>query len=402
MRVLIADKLPATAITDLENAGLEVSCQPGLKEASLAEALSSTPYQALVVRSTKVNAAMLANSKLGLVVRAGAGVNTIDVSAASEHGIFVANCPGRNSLAVAELAIGLLIGVDRRIPDATADLRAGRWRKAEYSKAGGLAGRTLVVVGAGRIGLEVARRARALEMKVLAWNVVPEPRAELESMGAELVVDLHQALKQADAVSLHLAAVPATRNFADQKFFAALKDGCYFINTSRAEVVDQQALQQAIEERGLRAGLDVFDGEISGGEGEVSDGLLALPGVIATPHIGASTQQAQEAVADEAVRLVLEFSRTGRVLGVNEAQQQGPGHLLVVRHRNEVGVLALVFSALRDLGINVAETENLVFSGGSTCLARMTVDRIPDPEILTALSRDSEAILSIETFSGGA
>ena len=121
MRVLIADKLPATAITDLENAGLEVSCQPGLKEASLAEALSSTPYQALVVRSTKVNAAMLANSKLGLVVRAGAGVNTIDVSAASEHGIFVANCPGRNSLAVAELAIGLLIGVDRRIPDATAD-----------------------------------------------------------------------------------------------------------------------------------------------------------------------------------------------------------------------------------------------------------------------------------------
>jgi len=402
MRVLIADKLPAVAVTALQEAGCEAVLRPALKGDTLLAELSNSSWQALIVRSTKVTEAMLRASSLGLVVRAGAGVNTIDVAAASDCGIFVANCPGRNSLAVAELAIGLLIAVDRRIPDAVADLRAGRWEKAEYSKARGLAGRTLVVVGCGRIGLAVARRALALDMKVLAWNVVPDPRAELEAMGARLVDDVHEALAQADAVSLHLAAVPATQGFADRRFFETLPEGAYFINTSRAEVVDQEALTWAINERGVRAGLDVFQGEVSGGSGPIDEPLLSSPGVWATPHIGASTQQAQDSVAAEAVRLVLEYRSSGRVDSVNEAAQENPGHLLVVRHRNEVGVLAHVFTALKEVGINVAETENIVFKGEATCLARVAVSRVPTRDVLDAILEGCEAVLSLDTLSGGA
>ncbi len=402
MRVLIADKLPPRAVSTLEQAGCTVGFLPSLKDETLLTELKTSPWQALIVRSTKVTEQMLRESALGLVVRAGAGVNTIDVPAASDCGIFVANCPGRNSLAVAELAIGLLISLDRRIPDAVADLRAGRWNKAEYSKARGLSGRTLAVVGAGRIGLAVASRARALGMKVVAWNVVPDPRAELEAMGAHLVDDLYEALAAADAVSLHLAAVPATMGFANRTFFETLPENAYFINTSRAEVVDQEALAWAIRERGVRAGLDVFQGEVSGGTGEVSEPLLQSPGVWATPHIGASPQQAQESVAAEAVRLVLEYRSSGRVTSVNEAAQESAGHLLVVRHRNEVGVLAHVFTSLKEVGINVAETENIVFKGEATCLARLAVSRVPPREVLDSISRDCEAVLSLDTFSGGA
>ena len=402
MRILVADKLPQPAISTLEQAGCEVGFQPGLNGAALLAELRDQPWQVLIVRSTKVSGKMLRASALGLVVRAGAGVNTIDVGAASDCGIFVANCPGRNSLAVAELAIGLLISLDRRIPDAVADLRAGRWNKAEYSKARGLSGRTLLVVGAGRIGLAVASRARALGMKVLAWNVVDDPRAELEAMGAQLVDDLYLALSQADAVSLHLAVVHATVGFADRRFFEALPRDAYFINTSRAEVVDEDALAWALSERGLRAGLDVFQGELSAGRGSISESLLQSPSVWATPHIGASTQQAQDAVADEAVRLVLEYRSSGRVSSVNEAPQESPGHLLVVRHRNEVGVLARVFTALKEVGINVAETENIVFQGEATCLARLALSRVPARALLDSILDGCEAILSLDTFHGGA
>ncbi len=153
MQILIADKLPEAAVGSLRTAGFSVHLDPSLKGDTLLSAVVETGAEALVVRSTKVDSSMLEKGQLKLVVRAGAGVNTIDVAAATQLGVAVANCPGKNSLAVAELAIGLLIGLDRRIPDAVADLRAGRWNKAEFSKARGIAGRCLGVVGGGRIGL---------------------------------------------------------------------------------------------------------------------------------------------------------------------------------------------------------------------------------------------------------
>ena len=401
MRVLVADKLHPKGLDRMTAGGCSGHCDPSLKDESLLAALAESDWDALVVRSTKVSAAMIDACRLGLIVRAGAGVNTIDVAAASAAGIYVANCPGKNGLAVAELAIGLLVSLDRRIPDAVAQLRAGQWNKKEFSKARGLAGRTLAVVGAGQIGRAVARRARGLDMEVLGWDISPFAREALEGMGAQFTDDLLGMLERADAVSIHLPATPDTTGLANREFFEAMKDGAYFINTSRKELVDEDALLWAIEHKGIRAGIDVFEGEISGGTGDVASRLLDSPQVWATPHIGASTDQAQEAVADDAARLVLEFGATGSVQGVNLSNGATAGPLLVVRHRNQVGVLATVFSALSQEGINVGATENILFSGGAACIARIAVSDDVAPEVLDRIRGAHEAILHVQLSSPG-
>src|SRR6267142_6989748 len=170
MKVLIADTFEQSGIDGIAAAGCEVIYEPELSGETLAATLGSTGADVLVVRSTKVTEPMLDAGSLSLIVRAGAGVNTIDVKAASRRGIYVSNCPGRNAIAVAELTFGLILALDRRIPDNVADLRAGRWNKKEYSKAKGLYGRTLGLLGFGSVGQEVARRAVAFGMPVLVWS----------------------------------------------------------------------------------------------------------------------------------------------------------------------------------------------------------------------------------------
>src|SRR5206468_6017641 len=170
MRVLVADKFEPSGIDGLHTAGCDVVYQPDLKDEALADAIRTTAAQVLVVRSTNVTAPMLEAGALSLVVRAGAGYNTIDVATASTRGIYVSNCPGKNAIAVAELAWALILAIDRRIPDNVADLRAGRWNKKEYSTARGLFGRTLGLLGYGNIGQEVARRAHAFGMPIVVWS----------------------------------------------------------------------------------------------------------------------------------------------------------------------------------------------------------------------------------------
>src|SRR5262249_25533224 len=170
MKVLIADKFPEAGRDAVARAGVEVVYGPELNDIALTEAVRSTGAEILVVRSTNVSAATLAAGRLSLVVRAGAGYDTIDVPAASARGIYVSNCPGKNAIAVAELTFALLLALDRRIPPHAADLKAGRWNKAEYSKARGLFGRTLGLVGLGHIGQEVLGRARAFGMPAVAWS----------------------------------------------------------------------------------------------------------------------------------------------------------------------------------------------------------------------------------------
>ena len=201
------------ALSDL---GIELDIQPDLTAEQLPDAIGEA--HALVVRSTKVSADTInAGRKLSLIVRAGAGVNTIDAAAASSRGIYVTNCPGMNSAAVAELAIGMLVACDRRIVDASTDLRAGKWRKKEYGKARGLRGRTLGIVGVGMIGRAVALAARGLGMRVAAWSrsLDPARAAELELDYCESPLAL---AKCSDAVSIHLAASPETRGFVDREF----------------------------------------------------------------------------------------------------------------------------------------------------------------------------------------
>ncbi len=399
MHVLLADKFPAGGIAALKEMDCKVTSDPQLKEDALAEALRQHQPDVLVVRSTKVTAPMLKCGSLALVVRAGAGYNTIDVAAASRLGIYVANCPGKNSVAVAELALGLLLSLDRRIPDNVADLRAGKWNKMEYSKAAGLMGRTLGVVGLGNIGREVVVRAHAFGMPVVAWSrsLTDERAAELdiERAGSPLEV-----ARRADAVSVHLAQTPETRGIIDAEFFAAMKPGAFFINTSRGDIVDQDALAKAMEEKGIRAGLDVFAHEPAATDKDFGDPIAQLSGLYGTHHIGASTEQSQAAIAEETVRIIRVYAESGQVLHcVNLAQRTPARCLLTVRHRDRVGVLAHVLDELRSASINVQEMENVVFEGAEAACARLRIDQQPSAELQERIRTGNPDVLALSLTS---
>jgi D-3-phosphoglycerate dehydrogenase len=379
-----------------------VSYQPDLAGPALAEAVRTTGASVLVVRSTPVAASVMDAGSLALVVRAGAGYNTIDVKAASERGIYVSNCPGKNSIAVAELAFGLILALDRRIPDNVADLRVGRWDKKTYARAAGLHGRTLGLLGLGSIGREMARRARAFGMPLVVWSRRLSQGAGMDASDADLLAGAVVAATpadvaaRADVLSVHVALTPDTRHLVDARVLGRLKPGAIFINTARAEVVDADALETAVRERGLRVGLDVHDGEPEASRGEFSARLVSNPGVYGTHHIGASTEQAQEAIAAETVRIIRTYKETGRVPNVvNLATKTPASHRLIVRHRDRPGVLAHVFAHLRASNLNVQETENIVFEGAQAAVARINLDGAPSFALLGAIKAGNRDILDL-------
>lgn len=392
MKLLVADKFSERHLEELRSLGLEVEYAPQLSKGDLPTHLAGV--SALIVRSTEVSAqAIEAADALTLVVRAGAGVNTIDRTAASRRGIFVANCPGKNAIAVAELVVGLLCAVDRRIPDQVAELRQGRWNKKQYGVADGLFGRTLGILGVGSIGAEVAVRASALGMRVVAWSrSLGETRArELDIVRLESPIDV---ARQADAVSVHVALAQETRGLCGSAFFAAMKPRAIFLNTARAEVVDASALEKAVREQGLRVGLDVHSGEPDTGTGQLQSPLLSLPSVYGTHHVGASTQQAEGAIADEAVRIVRSFVECGEVPNcVNLCKRSPARWQLVVRHYDRVGVLANVLGSLRRHAINVEEMDNQVFDGAvaACCSIRLALE--PPGECLAEIRGRTDEVL---------
>ena len=396
MKVLVADKFEQSGIDGLKAAGCEVVYQPDLKDAALVEAIRETGAEVLVVRGTAVSAAALEAGELSLVVRAGAGYNTIDVATASKRGIYVSNCPGRNAIAVAELTLALMLTLDRRIPDNVADLRAGRWNKKEYSKARGLYGRTLGLLGFGNIGTEVARRAAAFGMPTIVWSRRFANGDERPPLPVQVASTPQQVAEAADVLSVHLALTKDTRGFVNASILDRLKPGSYFVNTARAEVVDYEALERVVRDRGIRAGLDVFAGEPGAATAEFTDPLTALPGVYGTHHIGGSTDQAQEAIAAETVRVVAAYTTTGKVPNVvNLATKTPATHRLIVRHRDRPGVLAHVFDRLKADRINVQEMENVIFEGAEAAVARINVDGRPPEPLLKSIREGNEDILDL-------
>ena len=382
MKVLIADKFEKSGIDALQTLGVEVLFQPDLKDATLAEALAATKAEVLVVRSTKVTESILEASSLSLVVRAGAGYDTIDVRAASRRGIYVSNCPGKNSVAVAELAFGLILSLDRRIPDNVAELRAGKWNKKEYSKARGLQGRTLGLLGFGSIGQEMAKRAQAFGMNLAVWSEIGitvgrdglpvdmpvllrlrQPAGEQAEPNVRVCATPAEVAEHCDILSVHLALNDKTRGVVDAEVFSKLKPGSFFVNTARGEVVDYKALETAVKERNLRVAVDVYAKEPATPQGDFVDALIHLPNVYGTHHIGASTDQAQEAIAAETVRIIQVYQQTGRVPNViNLARKTPATHVLVVRQKDRPGVLAHIFDLLRGAGLNCEEAENIIFA----------------------------------------
>jgi D-3-phosphoglycerate dehydrogenase len=316
MKVLVADKFEQVGIDGLKALGCEVLYDAAAGP-RMADAIAAANPDILVVRSSKVPGAALEKaSNLKVIIRAGAGVDNIDVPAATSRRIQVCNCPGMNAVAVAELAMGLLICCDRRIADQCTELKNGHWNKKGFAKAKGLKGMTLGVIGVGAIGQEVIKRAVAFGMDVVVWSrsiTAQHAQALSARLGGNTTPDLLELAKTCDAITVHLPAAASTNKLFGKQFFDAMKPGAYFINTSRGSLVDDAALCEAVTNKGVRAGLDVYEGAPAEGDAPFDCNVAKLPGVYTTHHVGASTDQAQLAVAQEVVRIVQVYKDKGKV-----------------------------------------------------------------------------------------
>lgn len=394
MKILFADAVDASRVASLEAAGHECRLDASLSADDLPGAVGDA--EVVVVRSTKVTADTIASATdLSLIVRAGAGTDNIDKAAASSAGVFVCNVPGRNAIAVAELTMGLLLAIDRHIADGAADLRSGTWNKARYTKAAGLAGMTMSIIGLGDIGLAVAERAKAFGITVQAERKPGRSEASLariRSVGVRLVDNRAELLATADIVSIHVPKAEDTTGLVDADFIAALPDGCIVLNTSRGEVVNEAALLHGLDERGMRAGLDVFANEPSSSTGAFISEIAAHHAVVGSHHIGASTTQAQESVADGMIEVIDAYASGSMINCVNMATEATGVSCVSVRHRDQVGVLAKILNAISANGHNVEHMQNQLFAGGDAAVATINVDGAPSNATLEAIEAIPEVI----------
>lgn len=304
MKVLVSDPLAQSCIDEMKNAGLDVTVKTGLKSPEVAEIIA--PFEVLAVRSgTKVTAQVIDAAKnLKLIVRAGVGLDNVDAEAARKKGIRVENTPHATTTTVAEHTMALMLSLVRRIPQAFASLQKGEWDRKTFQGVE-LRGKTLGIVGLGRIGQEVGKRAKAFGMAVIAHDTVIGSEVA-EALEIELV-PLEDLIKKSDLVSLHLPLTDATRHLFDKAMMSKMKKGSYLINASRGGIVDEIALAEMLQ-NGQLAGcaLDVFEEEPPKGPHP----LLKLPQVIAVPHLGAMTKEGQERAGAEAAHLIIEFAKS--------------------------------------------------------------------------------------------
>jgi D-3-phosphoglycerate dehydrogenase / 2-oxoglutarate reductase len=387
MHLLFADRLPQQTLVDLEARGHVCVMEPELKAGDLAGRISG--FDGLVVRSTRVERPVFeAADRLALVIRAGAGTNTIDTDAAASRGILVSNVPGRNAAAVAELTMGLLLAIDRRIADNVADLRNGHWDKARYSKASGLLGSTMGIIGLGSIGFAVAERAAAFGIDVQSLAKPGRPAyavARAEELGITMCDSMGDLLSSSDIVTLHVPSSEDTRHLVDADFLGQMRNGAILLNTSRGDVVDERALLEALNAGSVRAGLDVFADEPGPAEGPWDSPVAKHPNVVATHHIGASTEQAQRAIAAGVTEIVDAFVAGEARHCVNLDPSRLGSVTLTVRHLDRVGVLAQVLDQLSTAGLNVEHMENRVFRGGEAAVASIDVAGQTSDDLLDAL-----------------
>jgi len=301
MKVLVADPIAEEAVEFMRRNGLEVDIRTEISHEELLEIVKN--YDALIVRSrTKVTRDVIERAeKLRIIGRAGVGVDNIDVSFATEKGIIVVNAPGGNSVSAAEHTIGLIISLVRKIPKADKSVKEGRWERKKFVGME-LRGKTLGIIGLGRIGYEVAKRMRCFEMKILAYDpYVSEDRAK--SVGAKLV-SFEELLRNSDIITIHVPKTKETENMISYREFEIMKDGVYIINAARGGIIDEKALYDAIV-KGKVAGaaLDVYEREPP----DKDNPLLKLENVVTTPHIGASTKEAQMIVGMTVAEDIVNF-----------------------------------------------------------------------------------------------
>ena len=398
MNILIADRVDKESIRQLQDLGYQVDYKADLEGHDLVQAVQQVRCQVLVVRGTRVTAeAIRANKELSLIVRVGDDTDAIDLDAASAESVFVATCPGKNSAAVAELTMGLILALDRRLADSVNDMRQGRWSQREYSKARGLKGRTLGVLGMGSVGEAVVQRAKAFEMNVVGWS--PRLTSERASQLGMVRLDLpEEVAATCDVLSVHVALTPDTYQMVSSNIFEEMRARSMFINTSRPEIVDYDALAQAVVEKSLLVGLDTYPHEPAVDGDPFQCPLFGLSGVVyGTPHVGYSTDEARAAASDEMVRIVKTYVGTGEVLNcVNMSRGKVPHGVLVVRLRNCPGILAKVLTLLARHGLNVREMDNIMCRGDLSASAQIRLDSKPTPDVLRELEQlDTENILGV-------
>ncbi|MEX0720277.1 MAG: phosphoglycerate dehydrogenase [Balneolaceae bacterium] len=393
MTVFVADKLPQEALDELEQLGVDVNYKPSISSSDLDKGLGDTDI--FIVRSTVVSKNCIKNSQsLMLIIRAGAGVNNINMEAASNSGIYVANCPGKNSIAVAELTMGLILSLDRFIADNVNDFRNGKWNKADYSKADGIFGKTLGVVGVGQIGQEVIKRAKSFGLNVIAWSRSLTPEIAKE-MKVDYAGSVKEVAKQSDILTVHLAMTPDTKNIISKEVLSFLKDEAFFINTARAGVVDEDALFEELKSGRIKAGLDVFSNEPDYKQGEVDSRFRELDNVYVSHHIGASTKQAQLSVASAAVDIVRGYLREGKVKNwLNRCERTEAPWKLIVRHFDKPGVIANVMSELKEANINAQELENVIFEGKNTACCTIQLDAKPSDKTFNSIRTRQDEVIS--------
>jgi D-3-phosphoglycerate dehydrogenase len=392
MKLLIADRLPPMQVEKIRGVAKDLQYEPELTAETLGAHMPGVNI--LVVRGTKVTRGALEKADaLELIVRSGAGTENIDLEAASARGIYVTNCPEKNSAAVAELTMGLLLAVDRRVPEQDKALKERKWDKAKFAKAEGLKGKCLGVVGIGAVGREVVKRAKAFDMSVVAWSrsLTDEEAAEL---GVSPVQTLDDLIGKCDIISMHVPLTPETKHLLSADRISRLRPGTIVLNTARGGVIDNQALADALRNGRVRAGLDVFEDEPPEAKGQFVNALTDVPNWVGTHHIGGSTNQAQNATADETVHVIETYVKTGKVENcVNFAKETPAQYELVVRHYDKIGVLTRILSDLRQSKINVHEVHNIIFEGAKAAVASIELDVIPPQSTLDKmLARKDEVI----------
>src|SRR5436190_6959821 len=340
-RVLICDKLEAPGLDLLRQAGIELDERHGLTGAALQDAIRAA--DGVIVRSgTRITAELLQNpGKLRAIVRAGVGVDNIDVAAATRKGIVVMNTPGGNTVSTAEHTITMMMALSRHIPSADASVHQGKWERGKFVGTQ-LAGKTLGVVGLGRVGREVARRAAGLDMKVIGYDpfLSPDRAAQL---GIESMPDLAGLLPRCDYLTVHTPLTEETKDLLGARELSEMKKGARILNCARGGIINEAALAEALRSGHLGgAALDVFVDEPPAADHP----LLKLPNVVTTPHLGASTTEAQESVALEAAQLLIDFLTKGIVgFAVNMAAVD----------RTELHELRLYVDMARRLGLMQAQ-----------------------------------------------
>jgi D-3-phosphoglycerate dehydrogenase len=391
MRLLLADPIDTQPLEELRVLGVQIESKPELTKETLPAALAGVGI--LVVRGTEVTRQAIQEAReLNLIVRAGSGTGAVDVEAASERGIYVANCPGRSAMSVAELTFGMILALDRRIVESTNEINAGTWDKASYSGEEGLYGRRIGIAGLGAVGREVLSRARAFGLRIHAFSrsLTPGKAARLE---VGFAPSLERLAAMSDIFTVHLPLLPATKGIVSRAVLSALPDGAIFINNSRADLVDNAALAELAKKKRLRIGADVFETEPKERTADFSSPLAGHKPAVFTPHVGASTRQAQRAVAEEVSRIVRSFLTEEDVPNVVNVCAASPArYVIVLRQLDKVGALANTLSVFKRHGINIEEISNTVFDGARATCTKLRVSGRPSEACLKEIGAFDEVL----------